>query len=62
MLTIVFLQESRREDEGVGFDLAHEELNAHEGDVNAVRFNPKDASVLCSVGDDGLVKIWRVGV
>ena len=32
---------------------------AHDGDVNCVRWHPYDGSMLASVGDDGLIKIWR---
>lgn len=32
---------------------------AHDGDVNCVRWHPLDGSLLASVGDDGLVKIWK---
>lgn len=32
---------------------------AHDGDVNCVRWHPLDGSILASVGDDGLVKIWK---
>lgn len=38
--------------------------NAHEGDVNCVRwnpsYNPNLNGVLLSTGDDGLIQIWRV--
>jgi len=33
--------------------------SAHEGDVNCVRWNPKQTDIFASAGDDGLVKIWR---
>ena len=33
--------------------------NAHDGDVNCVRWHPTDGKKLVSVGDDGLIKIWR---
>lgn len=33
--------------------------NAHKLDVNCVRWHPKDASLLASAGDDGVVKLWR---
>uniref|UniRef100_A0A7S4I437 Probable cytosolic iron-sulfur protein assembly protein CIAO1 homolog n=1 Tax=Odontella aurita TaxID=265563 RepID=A0A7S4I437_9STRA len=32
---------------------------AHSGDVNCVRWHPRDGSILSSAGDDGLVKVWR---
>lgn len=34
--------------------------NAHAGDVNAIRFNPADPSLLASAGDDGEVRLWRI--
>lgn len=34
--------------------------NAHEGDVNCVRWHPKDCSLLASAGDDGVVRLWKV--
>jgi len=40
--------------------------NAHDGDVNCVRWNPRYdptlAPLLLSAGDDGLVKIWRLEI
>jgi len=36
------------------------EYNAHEMDVNCVRWNPKDPSVLVSCSDDETAKIWRI--
>jgi len=35
---------------------------AHQGDVNCVRWHPKDGSTLASTGDDGTVRIWRFSV
>jgi cytosolic iron-sulfur protein assembly protein CIAO1 len=32
---------------------------AHFGDVNSVRWHPRDTTLLASAGDDGLVKLWR---
>uniref|UniRef100_A0A7S2P244 Probable cytosolic iron-sulfur protein assembly protein CIAO1 homolog n=1 Tax=Leptocylindrus danicus TaxID=163516 RepID=A0A7S2P244_9STRA len=32
---------------------------AHAGDVNCVRWNPRDGALLATTGDDGLVRIWR---
>ncbi|CAM9829211.1 unnamed protein product [Chrysoparadoxa australica] len=41
------------------FDLEVTVEEAHEGDVNCVRWNPVDVDLLASVGDDGLVRVWR---
>lgn len=35
---------------------------AHNGDVNCVRWHPRDGSILASTGDDGTVRIWRYRV
>ncbi|GJQ12804.1 hypothetical protein GpartN1_g4595.t1 [Galdieria partita] len=35
-------------------------LNAHEGDINCVKWNPQDGYIFASCGDDGLICIWRV--
>ena len=32
---------------------------AHEGDVNCVRWHPRDGTCLVSCGDDGAVKLWK---
>jgi len=32
--------------------------NAHDNDVNCVRWNPHKPSLLASSGDDGLIKLW----
>lgn len=34
--------------------------NAHEGDVNCVRWHPTNSTLLVSAGDDGIVKLWRL--
>ena len=31
---------------------------AHSGDINCVRWNPRDGSVIATAGDDGVVRIW----
>lgn len=40
--------------------LLHTQTGAHSGDVNCVSWNPTNSSLLCSAGDDGLIKIWRL--
>jgi WD40 repeat protein len=40
--------------------LARQE-HAHEQDVNCVRWNPARTGVLVSGGDDGAVRVWRLG-
>ena len=32
--------------------------NAHDGDVNCVKWHPRDGTRLVSVGEDGAVKLW----
>lgn len=32
---------------------------AHAGDVNCVRWNPRDGSILVTAGDDGVLRMWR---
>mmetsp|Transcript_12010 Transcript_12010/g.28487 ORF Transcript_12010/g.28487 Transcript_12010/m.28487 type:complete len:427 (-) Transcript_12010:59-1339(-) len=39
----------------VGVDTSH-------GDVNCVCWHPHDGSILCSVGDDGTVRLWHYDV
>lgn len=36
--------------------------NAHDGDINCVRWNPSTSlsHILVSAGDDGLVKLWTL--
>lgn len=34
--------------------------NAHDNDVNCVRWNPQKYNLLASSGDDGLIKIWSL--
>jgi len=41
------------------FDLVDTRRQSHEEDVNAVVWNPKKDGLMASVGDDGLVKLWR---
>lgn len=35
---------------------------AHDQDVNCVRWHPTDLSLLASAGDDGVVRLWRCAV
>ena len=42
------------------FVLAQDIPSAHAGDVNCVRWNPTDLTLLASVGDDNIVKLWRL--
>lgn len=34
-------------------------INAHDGDVNCVKWYPRDGTSLVSCGDDGAVRIWK---
>ncbi|KAH9194474.1 hypothetical protein AeNC1_003551 [Aphanomyces euteiches] len=42
------------------FELAHQQVQAHAGDVNCVRWSPAESDLLVSTGDDCLVRLWRV--
>ena len=44
----------------LSFEVEQAVQDAHEGDINCVRFSPKDPTLLATAGDDGLVKLWRV--
>lgn len=41
------------------FELACEQLQAHDADVNCVAWHPLQGELLASAGDDGFIKIWR---
>jgi len=41
------------------FELAGSAEDAHRGDVNCVRWHPKESTLLASAGDDGAVRLWR---
>jgi len=49
-----------KEEEGRTFIRLLHISNAHDGDVNCVRWHPKDCSLLASAGDDGIVRLWKV--
>jgi WD40 repeat protein len=34
--------------------------SAHAGDVNCVRWHPRDPGLLFSAGDDHVVRVWRL--
>ena len=44
------------------FALDSSTQKAHAGDVNCIRWHPHDGTILASVGDDGLVKIWKYDI
>mmetsp|Transcript_38827 Transcript_38827/g.89492 ORF Transcript_38827/g.89492 Transcript_38827/m.89492 type:complete len:385 (-) Transcript_38827:77-1231(-) len=43
---------------GARLTMVAEVKEAHQGDVNSVRWNPKQPGVLASAGDDQLIRIW----
>jgi len=47
-------------DVSASFNLLHTYENAHEADVNAVRWNPVFAGLLASAGDDKCINLWRL--
>lgn len=46
-------------DNAPSFDMVASVERAHGGDVNSVRWNPKDAGLLVTCGDDCDIKLWR---
>jgi len=42
------------------FTLAAVQREAHTEDVNSVAWHPKEAGLLATCGDEGLVKLWRI--
>lgn len=44
----------------VNFDLVCRKQAAHGNDVNCVDWNPSEAELLASCGDDGTIKLWTV--
>ena len=41
------------------FTLEAVAIDAHDGDVNCVKWHPRDGTRLVSCGDDGAVRMWR---
>jgi len=41
------------------FSLEDVAVDAHDGDVNCIKWHPRDGRCLVSCGDDGAVKLWR---
>lgn len=41
------------------FSLEDVAVDAHDGDVNCIKWHPRDGKCLVSCGDDGAVKLWR---
>ena len=57
----IFREEtSAQADAPISFSLVASNTNAHLQDVNRLSFNPKDAGLLASCSDDGLIKLWRI--
>jgi len=42
------------------YSMICEKKGAHSGDVNCVRWNPVEPSLLASCGDDHIVRIWKL--
>ena len=49
-----------RPNDGSNFGRALLIAQAHEQDVNCVRWNPSRSNILASVGDEGLCKVWEI--
>lgn len=41
------------------FQLALTKQQAHNADVNCVRWSPKDPTLLATAGDDNTIRLWR---
>eukprot|EP00871_Galdieria_phlegrea_P000949 jgi/Galph1/1855/GphlegSOOS_G521.1 len=57
----VGLSAMETEDEGT-FSCVGTVLDAHHGDINCVRWNPKNGYLFASCGDDGFINLWQVQV
>lgn len=55
----VFKEEEVSDPDQPVFYLAAKMPKAHCQDVNCVAWNPKEAGLLASCGDDGQIAIWR---
>lgn len=42
------------------FNLLARTMHAHDQDVNAVVWNPKEAGLLASCSDDCSIKVWKI--
>ena len=56
----IFEQSEDAEDGSPVFTLSAEQAAAHTLDVNCVKWHPSLPDILCSAGDDGLAKVWKV--
>ena len=53
-------EESQQTDAPPSFSLIASNIHAHLQDVNRISFNPKEAGLLASCSDDGMIKLWRI--
>lgn len=50
----------RTDDIAAPFAFKFNQLNAHHGDVNCVAFHPSKPDILASVGDDCVIRVWKI--
>ncbi|KAL3155392.1 hypothetical protein ABBQ38_010951 [Trebouxia sp. C0009 RCD-2024] len=50
---------SAADHEAASFQLALTKQQAHNADVNCVRWSPRDPTLLATAGDDNTVRLWR---
>lgn len=55
----IYKEEESSSQENMQYVRVFQQLNAHDGDINCVRWCPHDSSLLVTVGDDAVVKLWR---